>query len=79
MSQRRYTYFISDLHLGAKYLKNPRDYEQRVVDWLGMIKDDAKEMYMLGDVLDYWYEYKTVVREATSASSGRLRRLPMPE
>lgn len=75
MSQRRYTYFISDLHLGAKYLKNPRDYEQRVVDWLGMIKDDAKELYMLGDVLDYWYEYKTVVPRGYIRFFGALASL----
>ena len=75
MSRRRYTYFISDLHLGARYLSNPRDYEQRVVDWLHTIKDDAKELYMLGDVLDYWYEYKTVVPRGYVRFFGALAAL----
>ena len=49
-------YFISDLHLGAIYLKSPLDYEKRVVRWLESIKDDVAELYLLGDILDYWYE-----------------------
>ncbi len=54
-------YFFSDAHLGATYIDNPRRHEKRLVDWLMSIKDDASEIYMLGDVLDYWYEYRTVV------------------
>lgn len=54
-------YFISDLHLGASYLDSPLDYERRVVRWLESIKDKASHLYLLGDVLDYWYEYRTVV------------------
>ncbi len=54
-------YFISDLHLGATYLPDAHDYERRVVDWLYSIRHDATELYMLGDILDYWYEYRTVV------------------
>ncbi len=54
-------YFISDLHLGATYLDRPLDYEKRVVRFLRSIKDDVSELYLLGDILDYWYEYRTVV------------------
>lgn len=54
-------YFISDLHLGARYLKSPLDYEKRVVRWIDTVKDDMAELYLLGDILDYWYEYRTVV------------------
>ena len=54
-------YFISDLHLGAKYLVPPLDYERRVVRFLDSIKDKADKLYLLGDILDYWFEYKTVV------------------
>ena len=46
--ERKNIYFISDLHLGATYLKNPRSYEQRVVRWLESIRDDAAELYRLG-------------------------------
>lgn len=72
MSQRNKTYFISDLHLGASYLKNPLDYERRVVRWLNTIKDSAKAIYLLGDVLDYWYEYRNVVPRGFTRFFGTL-------
>ena len=54
-------YFISDLHLGANYLDSPLDYEKRVVNWLRSIENEVSELYLLGDILDYWYEYRNVV------------------
>lgn len=54
-------YFLSDLHLGAKYFNNPREKELAVVSFLDSIAADAEEVYLLGDILDYWYEYKNVV------------------
>ncbi len=68
-------YFISDLHLGATYLKSPLDYEKRVVDWLYSIKDDVAELYLLGDILDYWYEYRTVVPRGYVRFFGALASL----
>ena len=57
----KYTYFISDTHLGAAYLSNPRESELRVVRWLQSIKDSAERIYLLGDIIDYWFEYRNVV------------------
>ena len=54
-------YFISDLHLGAKYFANPREKEERAVKFLDSIAADAEAVYLLGDILDYWYEYRNVV------------------
>ncbi|WP_295728646.1 UDP-2,3-diacylglucosamine diphosphatase [uncultured Muribaculum sp.] len=68
-------YFISDLHLGATYLPDARLYEQRVVDWLGSIRHDATELYMLGDILDYWFEYRTVVPRGYVRFFGALASL----
>ena len=72
---RENTYFISDLHLGAKYFKNPIASEQKVVRWLDSIKDDAKELYLLGDILDYWYEYKYVVPRGFTRFFGKIAEL----
>ncbi|MBD5214843.1 MAG: UDP-2,3-diacylglucosamine diphosphatase [Bacteroidales bacterium] len=72
MTTRKTIYFISDLHLGATYLDNPLDYERRVVEWLRSIEDDAAELYLLGDVLDYWYEYRTVVPRGFTRFLGQL-------
>lgn len=72
---RQNTYFISDLHLGASYLKNHHDYERRVVKWLHSIKDDAKSLYLMGDILDYWYEYRNVVPRGYVRFLGALAEL----
>lgn len=58
---RNRTYFISDTHLGAGYIADPKEHERQLALWLHSIKPYAKTLYMLGDVMDYWYEYKTVV------------------
>lgn len=68
-------YFISDLHLGATYLNNPKEYERKAVRWLHSIADDADELYLLGDILDYWYEYKYVVPRGFTRFFGALAEL----
>ena len=54
-------YFASDLHLGAPYIADHHAHERRIVRWLDSIKADASALYILGDIFDYWFEYKTVV------------------
>lgn len=65
-------YFISDLHLGATYLDSPIDYERRVVKWLRSIEGRVSHLYLLGDVLDYWYEYRNVVPRGYVRFFGQL-------
>ena len=69
------TYFISDLHLGAKYMDDLVGRERRVCRFLDSIKDDAAELYLLGDILDYWYEYKYVVPRGYIRFFGKLAEL----
>ncbi|MDE5979545.1 MAG: UDP-2,3-diacylglucosamine diphosphatase, partial [Muribaculaceae bacterium] len=68
-------YFISDLHLGATYFPDPKKWESRVVAFLDSIAADADELYMLGDILDYWYEYRNVVPRGFVRFFGALARL----
>ena len=75
VEKRRNTYFISDLHLGARYVADRRAQEKRVVSFLRSIAGDAKALYMLGDVLDYWYEYRYVVPRGYVRFFGELARL----
>lgn len=58
---RTLTYFISDLHLGARYMADSRAHEARVVGFLQRIAPTARRLYLVGDVLDYWFEYRHVV------------------
>lgn len=75
MEIKKLTYFLSDFHLGAKYFDNPLDYEKRVVAFLDSIKGNAKEIYLLGDILDYWYEYRHVVPKGFTRFFGKLAEL----
>ena len=68
-------YFLSDLHLGAPYFEDSRESEMRVVRFLDSIKDDADVIYLLGDILDYWYEYRNVVPRGFVRFFGKLAEL----
>lgn len=69
------TYFLSDLHLGAPYLADSREAELRIVKFLDSIKKDAEAIYLLGDILDYWYEYRYVVPRGFVRFFGKLAEL----
>jgi len=75
MDRRRNVYFLSDLHLGARYFRSAHEAEKRAVAFLDRIKDDAAEIYLLGDVLDYWYEYRYVVPKGFVRFFGKLAEL----
>lgn len=68
-------YFISDLHLGAGYIPDRHAHERRIAAWLDEITPTAKALYLLGDVLDYWYEYRTVVPRGYVRFFGALARM----
>lgn len=72
---RELVYFMSDLHLGATYISDPRGHEARVCSFLRSIEPTARELYLMGDVLDYWYEYRTVVPRGHVRFFGTLAEL----
>ena len=69
---RDLTYFISDLHLGAGYISDPRAHERLVVSFLRSIAPDCKRLFLLGDILDYWWEYRDVVPRGFTRFFGQL-------
>jgi UDP-2,3-diacylglucosamine hydrolase len=54
-------YFASDFHLGLPAGSPPVEREKKVVSWLNTIAPEAKEIYLIGDIFDFWWEYKLVV------------------
>ena len=54
------TYFVSDVHLGLK-VGDPADRELRFAGFLRSLPEDTEAVYLLGDIWDFWYEYKYVV------------------
>ena len=65
-------YFISDAHLGSRIVTNPREHEMRLVNWLDKVKKDAEAIFMLGDMFDFWFEYKTVMPKGYVRFLGKL-------
>lgn len=59
--QRKKTYFASDFHLGIPDFESSRAREERIIRWLNQIEADCEELFLVGDLFDFWFEYKLVV------------------
>ena len=68
-------YFISDAHLGSRLVNDPYGHEMRLVRWLDKVKSDAKAIYMLGDMFDFWFEYQTVMPKGFVRFLGKMAEL----
>ena len=65
-------YFASDNHLGAPTQEQSFPREKKFVAWLGEVKQDAAAIFLLGDMFDFWFEYKTVVPKGFTRTFGKL-------
>lgn len=65
-------YFLSDAHLGSLAFKHKRTQERRLVRFLDSIKNKADAIYLLGDMFDFWNEYKYVVPKGYTRFLGKL-------
>ena len=54
-------YLASDFHLGSPNLEESLKRERKIISWLNEIEIDAKKIYLLGDIFDFWFEYEKVV------------------
>ena len=65
-------YFASDIHLGSGDKKAQRATEQRFVEWLRSIEPTAEVLFLVGDIFDFWFEYKRVVPKGFVRALGQL-------
>ena len=65
-------YFLSDFHLGAPDHERSLVREKKVVKFLESIRQDASAIFIVGDIFDFWYEYKTVVPKGYTRLLGKL-------
>ncbi len=72
LSEGKKIYFASDNHLGAPTYEMSLPREQKFVAWLDEIKKDAAAIFLLGDLFDFWFEYKTVVPKGFTRTLGKL-------
>lgn len=65
-------YFASDQHFGAPTAEKSKIREQQFIQWLDIVKKDATCIFLLGDLFDFWFEYKTVVPKGFVRVLGKL-------
>lgn len=68
-------YFASDFHLGAPNYEESLKREKLIVKWLDEIKIDAQEIYLVGDIFDFWFEYKSVIPRGFVRLQGKIAEL----
>jgi UDP-2,3-diacylglucosamine hydrolase len=65
-------FFASDFHLGLNTGTQPIDRERKVVRWFNTIAPEAQEIFLLGDIFDFWWEYKLVVPRGFTRFLGTI-------
>ena len=68
-------YFASDIHLGAGDPAAAREVERRFVAWLDRAGRDAESIFLVGDIFDFWFEYRRVVPKGFVRTLGKLAEL----
>ncbi|MCB0491948.1 MAG: UDP-2,3-diacylglucosamine diphosphatase [Cyclobacteriaceae bacterium] len=68
-------YFASDFHLGVPDHEASLAREKRIIRWLDHVKDDAHSIYLLGDIFDFWFEYKQAIPKGFVRLLGKLAEL----
>ncbi|SOD82809.1 UDP-2,3-diacylglucosamine diphosphatase [Spirosoma fluviale] len=71
----RNVYFASDFHLGTPSIQKSLDRERAVVAWLDAIRHDADVIFLVGDVFDFWFEYKHTIPKGFIRLQGKLAEL----
>ena len=75
MSDKQKIYFASDQHFGIPNAESSKLREKKFMSWLDEIKSDAKAIFLLGDLFDFWFEYKTVVPKGFVRVLGKIAEL----
>ncbi len=65
-------YFASDFHLGVPTYEASFRREKLLVQWLDEVSSDAQAIYLMGDMFDFWFEYKTVIQKGYVRLLGKL-------
>jgi len=69
------TYFASDFHLAVPSLEAGLIREKKIVRWLDSIKNSAQEIYLVGDIFDFWWEYKYTIPKGQTRLLGKIAEL----
>ena len=73
--ERNKIYFASDFHLGIPDFESSLEREKKIVRWLSSIENDAAKIFLVGDLFDFWFEYKYVVPRGYVRLLGKIAEL----
>lgn len=68
-------YFASDFHLGVPSFEKSREREDIIISWLNHIEQDAQKIFLVGDIFDFWFEYKHSIPKGFVRLQGKLAQL----
>ena len=68
-------YFASDFHLGIPNREKSLEREKRIVQWLENVAPNAQAIYLLGDVFDFWFEYRPALPSGYACLQGVIARV----
>jgi UDP-2,3-diacylglucosamine hydrolase len=75
IKERNTIYFASDFHLGAPDYEKSLAREKIIVSWLEAIEPTAQEIFLVGDIFDFWFEYKEVIPRGFVRLQGKIAQL----
>lgn len=73
--QGKKLFFASDFHLGVPNHDASLQRERRIIAWLESIRSEAHTIYLLGDIFDFWFEYKHAIPKGFIRLQGKLAEL----
>lgn len=68
-------FFASDFHLGAPDFESSKERQNRIIAWLDYVADEAAAIFLVGDIFDFWFEYKQVIPKGQLRFLGKLSQL----
>jgi UDP-2,3-diacylglucosamine hydrolase len=75
LKEEKKIFFASDFHLGLPAGSVPAEREKKIVKWINSVAPSAKEIYLIGDIFDFWWEYKLVVPKGFTRFLGAISSL----
>ncbi len=75
LKKKNKAYFAGDFHLGRPNKESSSNREKKIISWLNNISKDAQEVFLMGDVFDFWFEYRNVIPKENLRFLSTISRL----
>ena len=79
LPKQKKLFFASDFHLGAPDATSSQQREMKIVSWLDEIQNEAAAIFLVGDIFDFWFEYRNAIPKGFIRLREKLPNLPTPD